>query len=110
MGSAPRGPSFVPSMPAADRASLTQGPSRVQPAPSVRLGKIRPTVISILVIAFVAVVVAGASLVAYWGDTMSASRPDPDHDRPGLLQAHRPDRLRHREGHRPADHAGPGHG
>lgn len=68
MGSAPRGPSFVPSMPAADRASLTQGPS----SPTGPLGpprSIRPTVISILLIAFVAVVVAGASLVAYWGDT-----------------------------------------
>jgi hypothetical protein len=68
MGSAPRGPSFLPSSPADPAPRATSGSSsHVSPPGPPR--SIRPTVISILVIAFVAAVVAGASLFAYWGDT-----------------------------------------
>jgi hypothetical protein len=76
MGSAPRGPSFLPSTPAADPVeTMVGGPSNIpDPGPPRSL---RPTVISILVIAFVAVVVAGASLFAYWGDTHVAAPPRP---------------------------------
>lgn len=75
MGSAPRGPTFVPSTPAADPAPpITPGWSH--PGPPGPPRTLRPTVISVLVIAFVAAVVAGASLVAYWGDThVSAPAP-----------------------------------
>ena len=69
MGSAPRGPSFLPSVPAPDPpAPLAPGQSS-HPGPPGPPRSVRPTVISVLVIAFVAVVVAGASLFAYWGDT-----------------------------------------
>ena len=68
MGSAPRGPSFLPSMPAAELGPAVTPPSN-RPGPAGPPRSIRPTVISVLVIVFVAVVVAGASLVAYWGDT-----------------------------------------
>lgn len=69
MGSTPRGPSFLPSMPA-DHPSTTQPGERPYRAPELGPPRSRrPTVISVLVIALVAAVVAGASLVAYWGDT-----------------------------------------
>ena len=69
MGSAPRGPTFVPSMPAPDRAFAATPESSSPTGPTGPPRSIRPTVISILVLAFVAAVVAGASLVAYWNDT-----------------------------------------
>ena len=74
MGSAPRGPSFLPSTPTGNPAETETGPSYRPP----QLGpprSLRPTVISVLIIAFVAVVVAGASLFAYWGDTHVAAPP-----------------------------------
>ena len=69
MGSAPRGPSFLPSSPAAEPAPRVIRGSSSHPGPPGPARSIRPTVISVLVIAFVAAVVAGASLFAYWGDT-----------------------------------------
>jgi hypothetical protein len=77
MGSVPRGPSFVPWTPAEptprqlplsgiDRPSLGPPKSR------------RPAVISVLAIVVVAVVVATASLVAYWSDTHVAAPPRPE--------------------------------
>jgi uncharacterized protein DUF4352 len=75
MGSAPRGPSFLPSAPATESTPLTTpGPSR-HPGPAGPPRSLRPTVISVLIIAFVAMVVAGASLFAYWGDTHVAAPP-----------------------------------
>ena len=72
MGSAPRGPSFLPSSSAAEPDGT--GTSRPSDRPDLRPPRsLRPTVISVLVIAFVAVVVAGASLFAYWGDTHVAA-------------------------------------
>ena len=68
MGSAPRGPSFLPSTPPVEPDWLPQSPSP-HPRPPEPPRSIRPTVISVLIIGFVALVVAGASLVAYWGDT-----------------------------------------
>ena len=69
MGSAPRGPSFLPSMPAAEPVPPpSAGPSN-HPGPPRPPRSLRPTVISVLIIALVAAVVAGASLFAYWGDT-----------------------------------------
>jgi uncharacterized protein DUF4352 len=73
MGSAPRGPSFLPSSPGADPAPGTTSGSPRHPGPLSPPRSIRPTVISILVIALVAAVVAGASLFAYWGDTHVAA-------------------------------------
>lgn len=75
MGSTPRGPAFVPSSPAADAGSEPGPP--VRPTPMGPPRSVRPTVISILVIAFVAAVVAGASVVAYWGDTRVAAPTRP---------------------------------
>jgi hypothetical protein len=75
MGSAPRGPSFLPSSPAADPEPLSARGSPRHPGPPGPPRSIRPTVISVLVIAFVAVVVAGASLFAYWGDTHVRAAP-----------------------------------
>jgi len=69
MGSAPRGPSFLPSMPAAEPDSPLTAGSSGHPGPPSPPRSIRPTVISVLIIALVAAVVAGASLFAYWGDT-----------------------------------------
>jgi hypothetical protein len=69
MGSAPRGPSFLPSVPTPDPAALVTPGRSIHPGPPRPPRSLRPTVISVLVIAFVAVVVAGASLFAYWGDT-----------------------------------------
>jgi Domain of unknown function (DUF4352) len=74
MGSAPRGPSFLPSSPAAGPLPTTSGSSS-HPGPPGPPRSLRPTVISVLVIAFVALVVAGASLFAYWGDTHVAAPP-----------------------------------
>lgn len=69
MGSAPHGPSFLPSAPAPEPPlTAIPGPSG-HPGPPGPPRTLRPTVISVLAIAFVAAVVAGASLVAYWGDT-----------------------------------------
>jgi hypothetical protein len=77
MGSAPRGPSFLPSTPAVDPVeTMTLGSSNRPDLPGPPRN-LRPTVISVLVIAFVAVVVAGASLFAYWGDTHVAAPPRP---------------------------------
>ena len=77
MGSAPRGPSFLPSTPPAEPVeTMIAGPSNL-PDPPGPPRSVRPTVISILVIAFVAIVVAGASLFAYWGDTNVAAPPRP---------------------------------
>lgn len=75
MGSTPRGPAFVPSSPAADAAPEPR--PLVFPTPFAPPRSVRPTIISILVIAFVAAVVAGASVVAYWGDTHVAAPTRP---------------------------------
>jgi hypothetical protein len=74
MGSVPRGPSFLP---------WTAAEPAPQPVPApeptaTELGPRRsrwPAVISVLAILLVAAVVAGASLVAYWGDTHVAAPP-----------------------------------
>ena len=71
MGSTPRGPAFVPSAAAPDTGPEPMASAR--PAPIGPPRSVRPTVISILVIAFVAAVVAGASVFAYWGDTHVAA-------------------------------------
>lgn len=73
MGSAPRGPSFLPSTSAPDPRTTLLPATPVHPGPLGPPRSIRPTVISVLVIAFVALVVAGASLFAYWGDTHVAA-------------------------------------
>lgn len=75
MGSTPRGPSFLPSSPAVHAGPESRPP--VIPAPTGPPRSFRPTVISVLVIAFVAAVVAGASMFAYWGDThvVAPTRP-----------------------------------
>ena len=77
MGSVPRGPSFVPWAPAEPTPpelppSGTDGPFVGPPRSR------RPAVISILAIVVVAVVVAVASFVAYWGDTHVAAPPRPE--------------------------------
>jgi hypothetical protein len=76
MGSVPRGPSFLPWTGAEPAPGEPSRPSQDGP----HLGPPRsrwPTVISILAIVLVAAVVAGASLVAYWGDTHVAAPPRP---------------------------------
>jgi hypothetical protein len=88
MGSAPRGPSFLPSTPAVDPAATTT-PAH-HPGPPEPPRSIRPTVISVLVIAFVAVVVAGASLFAYWGDTHVSA---PARTTAGPVYTSPPDRI-----------------
>lgn len=75
MGSTPRGPTFLPSSHAANPVT-DPGPS-ARPAPISPPRSVRPTVISLLVIALVVAVVAGASLVAYWGDTHIAAPARP---------------------------------
>jgi Domain of unknown function (DUF4352) len=75
MGSAPRGPSFLPSMPAADPVPTPLPRAAGHPGPPRPPRSLRPTVLSVLVIAFVAVVVTGASLFAYWGDTHISAPP-----------------------------------
>jgi hypothetical protein len=91
MGSAPRGPSFLPSTPANEPVeTMTAGPfDRSAPLGPPR--SLRPTVISVLIIAVVAVVVAGASLIAYWGDTHVAAPPRPTPTIP--LYTSPPDRI-----------------
>jgi hypothetical protein len=77
MGSVPRGPSFVPWTPAEPATPRPPLPGPAGP----RLGPQRsrwPAFISILAIVLVAAVVAGASLVAYWGDTHVAAPPRPE--------------------------------
>jgi hypothetical protein len=77
MGSVPRGPSFVPWTAAEPPPQQPQLPHVAGPY----LGPPRsrwPAVISILAIVLVAVVVAGASLAAYWGDTHVAAPPRTD--------------------------------
>ena len=89
MGQTPRGPSFVPSSPA-----VHAGPETGAPVPPPRTGpprSVRPTVISILVIALVATVVAGASVFAYWGDTHVAAPTRPPVPPPAYTSA--PDRV-----------------
>jgi hypothetical protein len=73
MGSAPRGPSFLPSAPATNPIPSSGAPGH--PGPPRPPRSLRPTVISVGIIAFVALVVAGASLFAYWGDTHVAAPP-----------------------------------
>jgi hypothetical protein len=91
MGSAPRGPSFLPSTPAGEPVeTMTVGPSD-RSAPLGPPRSLRPTVISVLIIAVVAVVVAGASLFAYWGDTHVAAPPRPTPTAP--LYTSPPDRI-----------------
>lgn len=73
MGATPRGPSFMPSGPPIEPQRHRPEPPYAHPGPPGPPRTLRPTVISILVIALVAVVVAGASFVAYWGDTHVAA-------------------------------------
>jgi Domain of unknown function (DUF4352) len=65
MGSVPRGPSFLPWPPAepASHQSPPLGPDRPDLGPRRSRW---PTLVSVLAIVLVAVVVAGASLAAYW--------------------------------------------
>ena len=89
MGSVPRGPSFLP-------WTQAEPASRQLPLPDADgqyLGPRRsrwPAVITVLAVVLVAAVVAGASLVAYWGDTHVAAPPRPE-THPGLTSP--PDRI-----------------
>jgi hypothetical protein len=77
MGSVPRGPSFLPWPPAepASHQSPPLGPDRPDLGPRRSRW---PNLVSVLAIVLVAVVVAGASLAAYWADTHIASPPRPE--------------------------------
>ena len=68
MGSVPRGPSFLPWSPAESAPQQLPVPRPEPPHFGPRRSR-WPLAISLLAIALVAAVVAGASLVAYWGDT-----------------------------------------
>jgi hypothetical protein len=86
MGSVPRGPSFLPWTPADPPPRALPDPHRTEPY----LGPARsrwPAVISVLAIALVAAVVAGASLVAYWADTHAPAPPRPE-ARPSVTSPH----------------------
>ena len=89
MGSVPRGPSFLPWTPAEPAPRQLPLPERNEPYVGPLRSR-RPTVISVLAILLVAAVVAGASLVAYWGDTHVASPPRLE-ARPSLTSP--PDRI-----------------
>ncbi|HEV2928322.1 MAG TPA: DUF4352 domain-containing protein [Propionibacteriaceae bacterium] len=89
MGSVPRGPSFLPWTPAEPATPQLPLPD----ADGQYLGPRRsrwPAVISVLAVVLVAAVVAGASLVAYWGDTHVAAPLRPE-THPGLTSP--PDRI-----------------
>jgi hypothetical protein len=89
MGSVPRGPSFLPWTP----AEPATPPPPLPNADGQYLAPRRsrwPAVISVLAVVLVAAVVAGASLVAYWGDTHVAAPPRTE-THPGLTSP--PDRI-----------------
>jgi hypothetical protein len=89
MGSVPRGPSFLPSTPA--EPLLRPLPNSGRTGPYLGPPRSRwPGIISVLAIVLVAAVVAGASLVAYWADTHTASPPPPE-TRPSVTSP--PDRI-----------------
>jgi hypothetical protein len=77
MGSVPRGPSFLPwtgaePVPGQPPPPDPEGPDLVPPRSRW------PAIVTVLAILLVAAVVAGASLVAYWGDTHVAAPPRAD--------------------------------
>jgi hypothetical protein len=77
MGSVPRGPSFVPWTPAEPTPRQLPLPGTDRPSLGPPKSR-RPAVISVLAIVVVAVVVATASLVAYWSDTHVAAPARPE--------------------------------
>jgi hypothetical protein len=74
MGSVPRGPSFLPWTPAEPAPQQLPLPDSHEPQLGPRRSR-WPAIISVLAIALVAAVVAGASLVAHWNDTHVAAPP-----------------------------------
>ncbi|HEY5821202.1 MAG TPA: DUF4352 domain-containing protein [Propionibacteriaceae bacterium] len=97
MGPSPSGPAFVP-WHQAQQASGADVPLRIDPhrpqlPPVTRPGTRRAAVVTAIAVAVVGIVVAAASVVAYYGDT-HVSAPQPVAQRPAPAQApSRTDRI-----------------